>query len=168
MVEQPIAVLNGVNGQAEVYANKIRIRRQGAMAKMTQGFFAGEKDLYFNQIATVQVKRAGMLTNGFIKFVVAGGVNVRKGLTAGTHDENTIMFRVGQQAAMAEWVRQYVEFRIAGGGGQPTEAASAPQAMSQPQPSPADQMRQLAELRDAGLVTPEEFEAKRLELLSRM
>lgn len=34
--------------------------------------------------------------------------------------------------------------------------------------NPLDQIRRLAELRDAGLVTPEEFEAKRKDLLNRM
>lgn len=34
--------------------------------------------------------------------------------------------------------------------------------------NPIDQIRRLAELRDAGLVTPEEFEAKRKDLLDRM
>ena len=35
-------------------------------------------------------------------------------------------------------------------------------------PDPIDQIRRLAELRDAGLVSPEEFEAKRIELLARL
>lgn len=34
--------------------------------------------------------------------------------------------------------------------------------------NPLDQIRRLAELRDAGLVTPEEFEAKKRDLLDRM
>jgi Short C-terminal domain len=43
---------------------------------------------------------------------------------------------------------------------------SAPPAKSDP--SIPDQIRQLGELRDQGLVTPEEFETKKTELLSRL
>lgn len=35
-------------------------------------------------------------------------------------------------------------------------------------PDPIEQLRRLAELRDAGVVTPAEFEAKKAEMLSRM
>jgi hypothetical protein len=36
------------------------------------------------------------------------------------------------------------------------------------EPSPVEQLRALAELRDAGLVTPEEYEAKRADLVARL
>ena len=35
-------------------------------------------------------------------------------------------------------------------------------------PNPIEQIRQLGQLRDAGLITPEEFEAKKADLLARM
>ncbi len=34
--------------------------------------------------------------------------------------------------------------------------------------SPAEDLRELAELRDAGILTPEEFKAKKSEILRRM
>ena len=42
------------------------------------------------------------------------------------------------------------------------------QTPEQSQTSPIDRLRQLAELRDAGIVSPAEFEAKKAELLGRM
>ena len=48
-------------------------------------------------------------------------------------------------------------------------AAAAPQAApSAPSASIPEQIQQLATLRDAGTITPEEFEAKKAELLKRM
>jgi hypothetical protein len=41
-------------------------------------------------------------------------------------------------------------------------------APSQAMTDPIDQLRRLAELRDAGVVTPDEFEAKKADLLSRL
>jgi hypothetical protein len=46
----------------------------------------------------------------------------------------------------------------------------APAAAPAPAPGPSvpDQLEQLASLRDRGIITPEEFEAKKSELLGRM
>jgi hypothetical protein len=41
-------------------------------------------------------------------------------------------------------------------------------AAAQAQPDIADQIRKLAELRDAGILTSEEFEAKKADLLERL
>jgi membrane protein YdbS with pleckstrin-like domain len=51
-------------------------------------------------------------------------------------------------------------------GGQPGTGAPAPSAPSAP--SVPEQIEQLARLRDAGHITPEEYEAKKAELLGRM
>jgi hypothetical protein len=48
------------------------------------------------------------------------------------------------------------------------EPEPAPPASSSAPSDPLAQLKQLGELRDAGIVTPEEFEAKKAELLSRM
>ena len=42
---------------------------------------------------------------------------------------------------------------------------AAPEPVVPPLPSPADQLRELARLRDEGILTPEEFDAKKAELL---
>jgi Bacterial PH domain/Short C-terminal domain len=49
-----------------------------------------------------------------------------------------------------------------------TDAPPAQETGGPPASDPVAQLKQLAELRDAGIVTPEEFEAKKAELLSRM
>jgi hypothetical protein len=53
------------------------------------------------------------------------------------------------------------------------DSGPAPEPVVQPPPAEramdvVEQIRQLGELRDAGLLTQEEFEAKKAELLSRM
>jgi hypothetical protein len=49
-----------------------------------------------------------------------------------------------------------------------TPTMTAPNPDSVASPTVADQIRQLGELRDQGLVTPEEFENKKSQLLERM
>jgi hypothetical protein len=53
---------------------------------------------------------------------------------------------------------------MAAEAGRPTHAAS-PQPTA---PDPLDQLKKLGELRDAGILTPEEFDAKKADVLSRL
>ncbi len=51
---------------------------------------------------------------------------------------------------------------------EPAPAATVPAPAVPPGPSPADQLRELARLRDEGILTPEEFAAKKAELLEEL
>ncbi|MGX1492575.1 hypothetical protein RKD41_004834 [Streptomyces tendae] len=53
------------------------------------------------------------------------------------------------------------------GAEQPT-AAPAPAPAPQPGGTPVEQLRQLAELRDVGILSEEEFTSKKAEILARM
>jgi hypothetical protein len=50
----------------------------------------------------------------------------------------------------------------------PTKAAAAASSGAAPAPDPVEQLKKLGELHDAGVVTDEEFESKKRDLLSRM
>ena len=53
--------------------------------------------------------------------------------------------------------------------GMPTALpAAAPQQAIEAEPDPIEQLRRLGELRDAGIVTEEEFAAKKAEVLKRL
>lgn len=151
---KPVKLLKGVNGQLEVFPDRLVIKRKGAMAKLTQGFFKGDKTIYVRQITGIQVKRGGLATNGYIQFSLGGGVESTKGILDATHDENTVMFK-RKHNKLVEEIKAYIE-----------------QAMSQPlQPtatvSVADEIRKLQQLYDDGILTKDEFEAQKARLLSK-
>jgi len=152
--ETPVLVLHGVNGQVEVYSNKVRIRRKGVLSKITQGLFAGEKDVYFHQIGSILVKQAGLMTRGYISFAPLGAVERRKGLLGTAHDQNAVLFR-RNQSAVVEDIRRYIEAHM---------GASTPAAALDVD----DQLRKFGELRDRRFLTSAEFEAKKQELLGRL
>jgi hypothetical protein len=113
----------------------------------------------------------GMLTGGFEDVEVIptksiSSVQVKRG--AWYHDVtvyasgNTIVLSV--DAASAEQLRALIMTQIAGGP-PPAPAPAAPQPAG---PSIVEQIKHLGELRDAGLISAEEFEAKKTDLLSRM
>jgi len=90
------------------------------------------------------------------------------GLTLGT----ITIFASGNKAEIknvnkddGKAVTDHVRQRLA--APQPTEATSVEQGAALQMDIP-DQIRKLGELRDSGVVTPEEFEAKKAELLARM
>lgn len=151
------AVINGVNGQLIVYPDKVRITRKGVFAKAYQGFFAGEKDIYYNQLGSVLVKQAGVATLGYISFASSGNVERRRRFFDAAHDENTVTFGRRVTPQFLENVRQYIEARM-----------HAPRIATVPAPDAAEQLVKLADLRDRGIVSAEEYEAKRKELLARM
>ena len=73
---------------------------------------------------------------------------------------NAVEFKFRHDAAAL--FRQQIEALILAYG------TPAPSVAPPAEPDMADQIKKLAELRDAGILTPEEFDAKKGELLARM
>jgi hypothetical protein len=153
MSDKPLKVLSGVNGQLELYQDKIVIKRKGMLSKMTQGFFKGEKTLFLSQITSIQVKQGGLLTNGYIQFSIGGGKESTRGILDATKDENTVMFTRGNNELVRE-IKGFIEKKIATAN-QPVSPFSK-----------ADEIMKLKELLDQGIITGKEFEAQKKQLLS--
>lgn len=122
----------------------------------------GEKRIPVSSMTAVQWKSATVLGRGFIEFTIPGG-NERKSkfgsqVSEARHDENSVTFVKSEQSAF-ERVREAVETAVA------TDRAAPP--VPSTQVDIADQLRKLGELRDAGVLTGDEFAAKKVELLAR-
>lgn len=102
-----IQLLRGVNGQVELFSNKIIIKRKGALSFLTQGL-KGEKTIPLESITSIQFKKPGALTNGYIQFGLLGGNESRKGLFDATKDENTVVF-AKKVVDTAEFIKNYIE-----------------------------------------------------------
>ena len=71
---------DGVNGQISIIGNKFRISRKRFLAFMSQGM-KGDKEILISQISSVQFKKAGVLTNGYIQVSFMGGTEAQRGLS---------------------------------------------------------------------------------------
>lgn len=151
----------GVNGQLTVTPERIIISRKGMLGFMTQGL-KGDKEIPLANITAVQMKRPGLGTNGYLQFSILGGVEARGGLFDATKDENTVMFSRGQQQAF-QYAKELIEYYQREARRQAAAAAAAP--VIQAAPSAADELAKWAQLRDQGVITPEDFEAKKRQLL---
>jgi hypothetical protein len=127
---------------------------------------------------TSRMSLTGMLAGGpedveVIPMKSISSVQARRG--AWYHDVtvfasgNTIVFSV--DAADAEKLRGLIMDQVLGGSAH-AAAPAAPPAPAEPAAPSGDalieQIRKLGELRDAGILTPEEFESKKADLLGRL
>jgi hypothetical protein len=98
------------------------------------------------------------MVNGFIQFSLGGGNEARSRFGRQTvdavNDENSVIFTRKQQGAFTA-LRDMIDAAVAAGN------SSAPAATI----DPMDQLRKLADLRDSGVVTEAEFQAKKRQLL---
>jgi Domain of unknown function (DUF4429)/Short C-terminal domain len=149
--------VKGVNGTVTFDGQTVTITRKGFMARATVG--KGTKSIPVHSITAIQWKPAGPITNGFIQFTVGGGVERRSAFGRQTRDaaqdENSVVFRTSHKAEFEELrdaVQAAINSRHAG--------AHAPQVSSV-----ADELAKLVELRNAGVLSPDEFEAQKARLL---
>lgn len=143
----------GHNGQINLLDDKLIISRKGFVAFLTNGL-KGEKTIPFSSITAVQFKAANMWVNGYIQFSVQGGVEGRGGVFDATRDENSVMFRGGEQHERFSKLKEIVEERL-----------SAVRPGSPERISVADELEKFANLRDRGIITNEEFNSQKQKIL---
>lgn len=150
-------MLKGVNGQLYVYDNKVVISRKGVLSKMTHGF-AGVKTIPMNSINSVQFKKGGMALNGFLQFAVQGGIERQGGVLGSVDDENSVTFSASSNNVAHEiydFINDKIINRGTGGG----------QTVIQQASSAADEIAKMKDLLDKGIITQEEFDNKKAQIL---
>ena len=147
-------LVSGGNGQIDFDGKRVKIMRKGLLAMATQGL-KGEKVIPIANIISVQFKLPGFLANGFIQFATASG-EASKGLMEATSDENTVFFEKKEIEQFTN-LRDAVELAI--------ESLSSNQAQASSNPSVADEILKLKCLLDQGILTEEEFQQAKRNLL---
>ena len=150
----------GINGQITLFDDRIRIERKGGLSFLNYGF-RGTKEIFIREISAIEYKDAGGVLSGHILFLYRGGRDVKTsvfGDNSIASNENAVMFIIDDQPAF-DTLRTMINDRM--------EQCHKPQQVQiQSAPSNLDELKKLAELRDAGVVTPEEFEREKARLLA--
>ncbi len=145
----------GYNGTLILTDTGVILRRGVKGVVLGGGFLRGDKTIPYRSIVAVQLKRAG-LTAGYIQLTLAGGSEAKGGLLESVTDENSIHFHaMGGKNDRFEEAKRLIEQKI--------NEAFAPSVV--PQTSGIHELEKLAELRDRGIVTQQEFEAKKKQIL---
>lgn len=138
-----------------VLSGKVRIKHSGIRGLVGKGFLKGDKELWVDQISGVQWRDPGSMWLGHMQFTLIGGTTDSQ--LAGL-DENAVQFDAEKVDAFRR-IRARVEEQM---------RASRSHMAAPPTPDIPGQIRKLAELRDAGVLTDDEFQAKKADLLARM
>jgi hypothetical protein len=150
-LEGAIVQVKGINGQIALTEDSIVIGRKGIIALAGHGL-KGDKSILISQISAVQFKKATFALNGYIQFAFVGGRESKSGLLGATKDEDSVMFNYWQAKAFED-LKARIDAKMRQSR-QPVRAVSE-----------ADEIERLASLRDRGIITDEEFTAKKRKLL---
>jgi hypothetical protein len=155
MSSEPVYSIKGVQDTLEVYDNKVTITPKGVMGFLNKGM-KGTKTIPFSSITAVQYKKAGGFTNGYLQFSLLGGIESRGGLLAATQDENTFMF-ASKLNKKVEEIKKYIENKV--------ESLKETASQKQSPLSISDELEKLAALKEKGIITEEEFQSAKKQLI---
>ena len=150
--------LQGVRGRyMKVYDNRAIIGTKATLGAFVTGNVSdGEKTIYYRDCIGVQFKQSG-LQIGYLQLETASGImNMRQN---NFFNENSFTFDPSVQSnekmqEVADYVRSRVE-----------EAKNGGNNKVEPAVSTADELKKFKELLDMGIITQEEFDAKKKQLL---
>lgn len=140
----------GYNGTLILTDTGVVIKRGLKGVLLGGGMLRGDKTIPYRSIVAVQLKKAGM-TAGYIQLTLKGGSESKAGLFQSTTDENSINFHFRKNKDFEE-AKQLIEERISnidGGAGTAN----------------LNNLEKLAELKEKGIITQEEFDQKKKILL---
>lgn len=152
----PIHSMRGVQDLMEVFDSKVTITPKGILGFMNKGL-KGTKTIPFSSIQAIQFREAGMLVSGYIQFTIPGGNESKGGVFSAAQDENSFMFAHTKNNAMAKIMKEYIETSVA-----KLRAPVTPVAVN----SITEEIKKLADLKAAGILTEGEFLAAKSRILS--
>ena len=129
----------------------ITILQKGVMNALNRGF-TGEKTFMFKNMSGVQYKSPG-ITTGYLQLILIGSRESKGGVTGAVKDENTILFSKKENSLILE-LKEFIEYKM-------THSDNTPQHSN----SELDEIRKLKELFDEGIISRDEFEIKKKQLL---
>ncbi len=144
----------------EVYDDYIVItfmQTGSLMTNLARGGALGGKKIDYETMTSVQFREPSGMTVGFIQFAYPGSIESRGGIVAAINDENSVPVQP-KDVALAREIVAFIEKRR-------KEVKAAANRPSIQQVSAADELKKFKELMDMGIITQEEFDAKKKQLL---
>ncbi|MFD1471041.1 DUF4429 domain-containing protein [Companilactobacillus mishanensis] len=158
--------LKGTNGQLIADDDKITIQRKGLFGVMSQGIKGG-RTIFYSDIKSIEFRKPSFFSNGYIQLLTNLELSNKENTTfAGTttndaiKDPNTVILRAFKKGKKDESENFYnfvsSKWNAAKSG---KNVATSPVSI-------ADEIEKFKKLLDENIITPEEFDKKKQELLS--
>lgn len=142
----------------ELLENKVVIKRSGFL----HAFNKSTKEIFLDKISSIQLKKPSMMNNGYIQFVFSGGNEVKETNptdlfhTELLQDENTVFFKKKQEKDFEALKMKMEEIILKNKENSKDNYSSS---------NYLDELERLANLKDRGIITEEEFNAKKKQIL---
>jgi hypothetical protein len=148
----------GLNGRLRIDGDALIIdhKRLGLLKTLLGMGIQGERRILLKDITSVQLAKANIITNGYIRFTFHGGSDRPYGLAEAGSDPNCVMF--GWSAN-----RQFESFKITI---EKAIATERQRSSNLSQGSVADEIEKLLSLRERGAISEREFQEQKSKLLA--
>lgn len=141
-----------------VDGNWLSIDRKGIYNTIQHGL-DGIKKIHMKNISSVQFKEGSSVVAGYIQLAIQGSQESKGGFNSANYDENTIMFGASYNDLAKKLVNK-IESKI-----DELQSSQSQTIIHQPTQTRAQQIKEFKELLDEGIITEEEFDKKKSELL---
>ena len=145
---------NNSGSVLDVYDSYIELCHQNMLSVVAMSGNKGKKRISIQSISAVELKKAMYKDAGYLSFSVFGAER-HGGTWSAAGDENSILFGESQNE-LAQQIADYIEQK---------RNQSTTQTQVIQQTSSADELKKFKELLDMGVITQEEFDAKKKQLL---
>lgn len=162
--------LKGTNGIIIAYDDRVVISRKTFTGFMAQGGATGDRTYYYQDLASVEFKKASFVSNGYIKLILKG-TNDKPAVVSlmGTNmstfqDQNTVTFRAFDKSipGKSEELYNLLSVKIK----EYKDKANTIQINTVAGSSKMDELKKLGELKDSGIITEEEFQIEKKKILN--
>jgi len=151
----PLFTMEGVQDLLEVFEDKVTITPKGILGLLNKGL-KGTKTIPYASITAIQFKEAGAIVSGYIQLTIPGGNESRGGVFSAAKDENTFMFAKRTNNGLATQIKEYIESKA--------RDLRTPQAI-QSTANLSDELQKLAQLKQHGMLSEEEFQAAKKRVI---
>lgn len=149
--------LDGVDGQLEVYENKIVITRNGAASRSIHGK-CGDKSIPIDSISYISLREWTIWKRGEIEFGLNSVPAKINPFDSNKNRENSILFTKEYNDTAIE-IKEYLEQRI-------SEISNNSSSSSDTHFDACDEILKYKKLLDMGAITQNEYDLKKKQLLN--
>lgn len=155
-------VFDGGNGTLlEAYEDRVILYHNKSLFGKYAAFFennVGEKTLYYMDISSVEFKEAQTYCIGYIRFSILSGGEIRKSVGGAADDLNAVAIAGVKKNEEAAKISRFLSQHI-------SDSRKKSNSNILMQTSNADELKKFKELLVSGVISQEEFDAKKKQLL---
>lgn len=123
---------------------------------VTNKYFNGEKKFYYSDLTSVQFREPGKITDGYIEFEYPGS---RSGSGGGAYSSENALAFGKKDLMLMRMIYEFIDSKISEARARRNSPASTVAS------SPMEELKKCKELLDCGIITQEEFDTKKKQLL---